>query len=74
MLACYTYINTVESLLCSYFNVVRKNVKDLVPKSIIFFLVNSSKENIQNELVSALYKEELFEELVCTLVTAVQKD
>jgi len=54
----------IKQLLCSYFNVVRKNMKDMVPKSIIYFLVNSSKENIQNELVSALYKEELFDELL----------
>jgi len=54
----------IKQLLLSYFNVVRKNVKDLVPKSIMFFLVIASKENIQNELVSALYKEELFDELL----------
>jgi hypothetical protein len=28
------------------------------------FLVNTSKENIQNELVRCLYKEELFDELL----------
>jgi len=54
----------IKSLLVSYFNVVRKNIKDLVPKSIMFFLVTSSKDSIQNALVSALYKEELFDELL----------
>jgi len=43
---------------------VRKNVGDLVPKSIMHFLVNQAKDNIQNELVSHLYKEELFDELL----------
>eukprot|EP01112_Ceratiomyxa_fruticulosa_P010608 TRINITY_DN2816_c0_g2_i1.p1 TRINITY_DN2816_c0_g2~~TRINITY_DN2816_c0_g2_i1.p1 ORF type:complete len:672 (-),score=178.73 TRINITY_DN2816_c0_g2_i1:145-2160(-) len=54
----------IKSLMVSYFDVVRKNVKDLVPKSIIHFLVNQSKEAIQNELVSSLYKEDLFDELL----------
>jgi dynamin 1-like protein len=44
--------------------VVRKNIGDLVPKSIIHFLVNRSKQTIQNELVRALYKEDMFDELL----------
>jgi len=54
----------IKYLLVSYFNIVRKNVKDTVPKSIMHFLVNKSKDCIQNELVSCLYKEELFDELL----------
>lgn len=54
----------IQSLMVSYFGIVRKNVGDLVPKSIIHFLVNKSKEAMQNELVSTLYKEELFDELL----------
>jgi len=55
----------IQSLLVSYFDIVRKNIQDSVPKSIMHFLVNQAKENIQNELVSHLYKEELFDELLC---------
>ncbi len=44
------------SLLGSYFNICRKNIGDTIPKSVMHFLVNESKFNLQNELVSALYK------------------
>ena len=41
----------------SYFNIVRKNFIDFVPKTIMYFLVNHVKDSLQNELVSELYKE-----------------
>ena len=54
----------IKSLLASYFDIVRKNFLDLVPKSIMAFLVNFSKENVQNHLVSNLYKENMLQELL----------
>jgi len=54
----------IERLLKSYFKIVRKNIKDRVPKSIMYFLVNASKEQIQNELVKELYKEDQLEVLL----------
>jgi hypothetical protein len=45
------------TLLASYFSIVRKNIQDSVPKTVMHFLVNCAKDNIQNELVSQLYRE-----------------
>jgi dynamin 1-like protein len=39
-------------------------IGDQVPKAIMHLLVNHSKDGIQNRLVSSLYKESLFEELL----------
>jgi len=63
----------IKYLLISYFDIVRKNVKDTVPKSIMHFLVNKSKETIQNELVACLYREELFDDLLSESSQIAQK-
>ncbi|KAG1126176.1 hypothetical protein G6F61_002193 [Rhizopus arrhizus] len=57
-------IQLIRTLITSYFNIVKKNIQDLVPKSIMHLLVNHSRESIQNRLVSTLYKEEIFDELL----------
>lgn len=54
----------IQTLLKSYFDIVRKNIKDLTPKTIMHFLVNRSKDSMQNELVGALYREDMFESLL----------
>ncbi|KAI9477996.1 MAG: Dynamin central region-domain-containing protein [Benjaminiella poitrasii] len=57
-------IQLIRTLITSYFNIVRKNIQDLVPKAIMHLLVNNSRESLQNRLVAALYKEENFDELL----------
>jgi replication fork clamp-binding protein CrfC len=57
-------LDIIRTLLNAYFGIVRKNIADSVPKSIMFFLVNKSKQDLQSELVRSLYKEELFEDLL----------
>jgi len=54
----------IQELISSYFGIVCKNLQDTVPKSIMHFLVSTSKTNMQNELVKHLYKEDLLEELL----------
>lgn len=54
----------IRRLISSYFNIVRETIADQVPKAIMHLLVNHSKDVVQNRLVSALYKETLFEELL----------
>lgn len=54
----------IERLIRSYFLIVRKNIQDSVPKAIMFFLVNHVKDNLQSELVTHLYKNENYKELL----------
>lgn len=46
----------IKALISSYYDIVKKNYMDLVPKTIMHFLVNNFKEGLQNELVSQLYR------------------
>jgi dynamin 1-like protein len=54
----------IRRLISSYFNIVRETIADQVPKAIMHLLVNHSKDVVQNRLVSELYKESMFEELL----------
>jgi hypothetical protein len=56
-------IYTIKRLLSSYFDFTKKMVGDYVPKAVMSFLVIKSKEKLQNELISQLYKKEKFDEL-----------
>jgi len=47
----------IKSLIISYFNTVRKSMNDMVPKTIMAFLVNKTKNMVQRELVCALYND-----------------
>ena len=54
----------IRRLISSYFNIVRETIADQVPKAIMHLLVNHSKDVVQNRLVSELYREDLFQELL----------
>jgi dynamin 1-like protein len=59
-----TETRMVMNLIESYFEVVKINVQDMVPKAIMAFLVNESRKRAQSELVDLIYKEGNFDELI----------
>lgn len=50
-------VHIIKNLIVSYFDTVRKSMNDMVPKTVMAFLVNKTKNRAQRELVSALYNE-----------------
>lgn len=54
----------IRALISSYFNIVRESIADQVPKAVMHLLVNHCRDEVQNRLVSELYRESLFEELL----------
>ena len=50
-------MEVIKSLMESYFAIVQKNFCDMVPKTIMYFLVNHVRDSLQNELVSELYRD-----------------
>nr|DAD40905.1 TPA_asm: hypothetical protein HUJ06_015228 [Nelumbo nucifera] len=57
-------IAVTKLLLRSYYDIVRKNIEDSVPKAIIHFLVNHTKRELRNVFIKKLYRENLFEEML----------
>ncbi|KAI6036911.1 Dynamin central region-domain-containing protein [Pisolithus microcarpus] len=54
----------IKLLIHSYFNIVKREMIDMVPKAIVYTLVNHSKENLQRELLQELYKADVLDELL----------
>jgi replication fork clamp-binding protein CrfC len=63
----------IRKLLVSYFNIVRKNILDTIPKCIMYYLVNNSKNEMQNTIVTKLYKEDLLDDLLSEAPEIVEK-
>ena len=54
----------LKNCISSYFNIVRKHIADLVPKTIMAFLINKTKENSQQILYTNLCEDEDIQELM----------
>ena len=49
-------VDIVKKLIDSYFAIVKKNVADLIPKTVMAFLVNQSKQMALSELIKEIYR------------------
>ncbi|KAI8985227.1 Dynamin central region-domain-containing protein [Pilobolus umbonatus] len=54
----------IKLLIQSYFNIVKRTMVDMVPKAIMLNLVSHSKEELQRELLSELYKADVLTDLL----------
>jgi len=66
-------LSVIKRFIKSYFEIVKKNVSDTVPKCIMLMLINLSKERLQQDLALTLYREEKFEELLSENPEIAQK-
>lgn len=57
-------VEVTRVLVDSYFDIVRKNLQDSVPKALMHFLVNHVRRGLQQHLIRRLYKEELFGDIM----------
>jgi len=54
----------IKMLIQSYFNIIKREMIDTVPKAISLTLVNYSKDNLQQVLLTELYKADVLDELL----------
>ena len=46
----------IQNLIYSYFKIVKKTISDMVPKTIMAFMIDESRKLAQKELVTQIYK------------------
>lgn len=57
-------IELIKQMLFNYFEVVKKNVCDYIPKIVLTLLVHKTLEQCERELISKLYKTDRYSELL----------
>ncbi|KAF7728863.1 vacuolar protein sorting-associated protein 1 [Apophysomyces ossiformis] len=60
----YMETEVIKLLIQSYYNIVKRTMIDMVPKAIMLNLVSHSKEELQRELLSELYKADVLNDLL----------
>ena len=48
-------VETIRNLVDSYMKIINKTTRDLVPKIIMHFIINSVREFIKNEIIAYVY-------------------
>ena len=54
----------IQNLIQSYFDLTKTNIADLIPKTIMAFLVHQSRSIAQSELIEKIYKNGNLEQLI----------
>jgi len=57
-------VELIRVLLDSYFGIVKKNIRDTVPKTIMYFLIHQTAENLHSHLLQTLYSEDNLDKLL----------
>ena len=57
-------INLIKRMIISYFDVVKKNINDLVPKAVITFFIKKTIDMAEKEMVHNLYDEKLIDNIM----------
>ena len=57
-------VRVTRVLVNSYFDIVRKNVQDMVPKIVMNFMVNHVQKGLQKHLTQVLYREDSLDGLM----------
>ncbi|KAL4782813.1 vacuolar ATP synthase catalytic subunit A [Aspergillus varians] len=59
-----TEVEVIKLLITSYFNIVKRTMIDMVPKAIMYTLVQFSKEGMQRELLENMYRNNELDDLL----------
>jgi len=54
----------IKLLIRSYFNIIKREMIDMIPKAISLNLVDHSVQNLQKELLQELYKPDVLDDLL----------
>lgn len=60
----YAEIQVIKLLISSYFDITKQTCIDLIPKYIMDNLVRHAREDLQQQMLGELYKEEMLAELL----------